>query len=75
MEGCEAVSSPLTASVFQNAVEKGLLVEAGDKLVVLDAMKTQTSIPFHASGVVAEIHCQLGALVNAGQVLIPVRSS
>jgi len=72
-EGCEAVSSPLTASIFQIVVKPGQLVAEGEKCVVLDAMKTEIAIPSHTAGIIEQIHCELGSIVNAGQLLISVR--
>jgi urea carboxylase len=72
-EGCEGVSSPLTASIFQIAVAKGQRVAEDEKLIVLDAMKTEIVIPSHVAGVVEEIHCELGAVVSAGQLLVSIR--
>ena len=71
--GCEAVSSPLTASIFQIAVHPGQFVEEDEKLIVLDAMKTEIAIPSHVAGTVEAVHCALGAVVSAGQVLISIR--
>ena len=72
-EGCEGVSSPLTASIFQIAVRKGQSVSEDERLIVLDAMKTEIIIPSHIAGIVEEIHCDLGAVVNAGQLLVSIR--
>jgi urea carboxylase len=71
-EGCEGVSSPMTASVFQIAVEKGQIVTDGQKLVVLDAMKTEVVIASHVDGVIEDIFCAQGALVQGGQLLLSV---
>jgi len=73
-EGCEVVSSPMTASVFQIAVERGQSVAAGEKLLVLDAMKTEIVIASPVAGVVEEIRCAPGKLVNAGQALVVLRA-
>ena len=43
-EGCQAVASPLTASVWNIGVEPGQRVQAGDRLIVLEAMKTEIVI-------------------------------
>jgi urea carboxylase len=72
-EGCEAVSAPMTANVFQIAVEPGQHVEAGQKLIVLDAMKMELSIGAPAAGVVEKILCQSGQMVSAGQQLAILR--
>ena len=73
-EGCVAVTSPMTASVFQIAVEPGERVAAGARLVVLDAMKTEIVIASSAAGVVEEIRCAPGKLVHAGQTLVVLRT-
>ena len=73
-EGCEAINSPMTASVFQIAVESGQRIGAGAKLIVLDAMKTEILISAPVSGIVEEIRCASGKLVHAGQILIVLRS-
>jgi urea carboxylase len=68
-EGCEAVHAPLTASVFRVAAEPGQRVSAGQRLVVLDAMKIEMEIAAPVSGVVRELLCKPGQVVNAGQQL------
>jgi urea carboxylase len=72
-EGCEAVTAPMTASVFQIPVELGQRVEAGEKLIVLDAMKTELAIGSPAGGVIERILCQSGQMVSAGQQLAILR--
>jgi urea carboxylase len=73
-EGCVAVTSPMTASVFQIAVDPGERVAAGARLVVLDAMKTEIVIASSSAGVVEEIRCAPGKLVYAGQTLVVLRT-
>jgi urea carboxylase len=72
-EGCEGISSPMTASCFQIAVEPGQTVEDGQKLVVLDAMKTEIVIASSVAGTVEQIHCTVGSLVQSGQLLVSIR--
>ncbi len=72
-EGCEGISSSVTASVFQIPVQVGDRVSEGQKVVVLDAMKMEIGIFAHAAGTVEEIHCKLGALVTSGQLLVSIR--
>jgi urea carboxylase len=72
-EGCEAVSAPMTASVFQIAVEPGQHVAAGQKMIVLDAMKMELTIGAPAAGVIEKILCQSGQMVSAGQQLAILR--
>jgi urea carboxylase len=71
--GCRAVSSPVTASVWNIAVEPGQRVEAGQRLIVLEAMKMEIAVPAPVSGVVEKLHCSTGILVSAGQRLVTIR--
>jgi urea carboxylase len=72
-EGCEGVSSPLTASVFQILVAPGQTVAEGEKLVVLDAMKIEISVFSHIAGTVEAVCCELKAVVDAGKLLLAIR--
>jgi urea carboxylase len=73
--GCESITSPMSASVFQIAIELGQVVRVGDKLIVLDAMKTEIVIASPGEGIVEEIRCQKGKLVHAGQSLCILRKN
>ena len=59
-EGCEVVTSPMTASVFQVTVEPGQEIEAGARLIVLDAMMTEIVIAAPRRGRVEEIPLRAG---------------
>jgi urea carboxylase len=72
-EGCRAVISPITASVWNIAVESGQRVEAGQRLIVLEAMKMEIAVTAPAPGIVATLSCAPGMLVSAGQVLAAIR--
>jgi len=72
-DGCEAVRSPMTASVWQVAVEPGQRVGAGDRVIVLEAMKMEFIVVAPANGVVEVVHCARGGMVMAGQNLATLR--
>jgi urea carboxylase len=72
-EGCHPVCSPLTASVWNVAVETGQRVEAGQKLVILEAMKMEIAVAAPAAGVIESMSCAPGTLVSAGQHLMTLR--
>ena len=72
-DGCEAVRSPMTANVWHVAVQPGQRVEAGQRILVLEAMKMEVEITAHTEGVVEVVHCAKGAMVTAGQNLATVR--
>jgi urea carboxylase len=72
-EGCRAVRSPTTASVWKISVETGQRVAAGEKLIVLEAMKMEIAVAAPSAGVIEELNCAKGALVTAGQNLVTLR--
>lgn len=72
--GCDSVRSPVTASVWSISVEPGQYVEAGQRLIVLEAMKMEIAIAAPRAGIVEELRCAPGALVNAGQNLVVIRA-
>ena len=74
-EGCEAVRSPMAASVWQIVVEAGQRVAAGQTILILDAMKMEVAVAAPNEGVVELVHCAKGGMVLAGQNLATLRVS
>ena len=72
-EGCKSVRSPIGASVWTIAVETGEKVKAGQKLLVLEAMKTEIAVVAPSAGTVEKLHCAPGSLVSSGQLLLALR--
>jgi urea carboxylase len=72
-DGCEAVRAPMTASVWQVAVQPGQRVGAGQRVIVLEAMKMEFVVVSPADGVVEVVHCARGGMVMAGQNLATLR--
>ena len=73
-EGCSPVRSPIAASVWNISVATGQRVEAGQKLMILEAMKTEIAVAAPNSGIVEKLNCAVGALVGAGQTLLLLRA-
>jgi urea carboxylase len=71
--GCYAVHAPVAANVWTIAVETGQRVDAGQRMVILEAMKMEVAVAAPAAGVVERIDCIAGALVSAGQSLLAFR--
>ena len=67
-----AVVAPLAGSVARILVEEGDEIEAGQVLLVLEAMKMETEITAPADGTVARILVEPGEAVQGGQALIEV---
>ena len=73
-EGCHLVRSPITASVWKVEVEPGQRVEAGQPLVILEAMKMEVLVSAPYSGTVQDLRCLPSAVVMAGQQLVVLRT-
>ena len=68
----DAVTAPMQATVIKVAVEEGQHVEAGDQLVVLEAMKMEQSIHAPHAGIVTGVDAPIGQTVASGYVLLSV---
>ena len=68
--GANAVVAPLAGSVARILVAEGDEVEAGQVLLVLEAMKMETEITAPAAGAVSAILVKQGEPVQGGQALI-----
>ena len=67
--GSEPIVAHLSANIWQVLVQSGDQVIAGDRLFILEAMKMEIAIVVDEPGVVAQVFCQPGQTVMAGQVL------
>jgi acetyl-CoA carboxylase carboxyltransferase component len=63
------IQSPLQAQLVQWLVAPGANVNAGDVLVILEAMKMEHEIRAHQAGCVGELYFQAGETVAEGEVL------
>ncbi len=64
------MTAPMNGSIVRVLVEAGQQVEAGATLVVLEAMKMEHSIRAQQAGVVKNLFCAEGDMVNEGAVLL-----
>jgi biotin carboxyl carrier protein len=70
--GRAVVAASIPGKVVRVLVEEGAAVEAGDGLVVVEAMKMQNELKSPKAGTVVELRARAGATVNAGDVLVVV---
>jgi biotin carboxyl carrier protein len=70
--GRAQVTASMPGKVVRVMVEVGATVEAGDGLVVVEAMKMQNELKSPKGGTVVEVRAGAGATVNAGDVLVVV---
>jgi acetyl/propionyl-CoA carboxylase alpha subunit len=66
----QTLTAPLPGKITRVAVRAGDAVQAGDTLVVIEAMKMENEFKAGAAGTVAEVRVAPGQAVNAGDVLI-----
>jgi biotin carboxyl carrier protein len=64
------IVSPMSATVVSVLVKSGQSVEAGQALLVLEAMKMESTVSAPAAGTVQAVHVEAGAMVGEGQPLI-----
>ncbi|MEV6562041.1 acetyl/propionyl/methylcrotonyl-CoA carboxylase subunit alpha [Nocardia sp. NPDC051756] len=69
----DAVTAPMQGTVVKVAVEEGQTVEAGDLIVVLEAMKMENPVNAHKAGVVTGLTVEAGAAITQGTVLAEIK--
>ncbi|MFC9353480.1 acetyl/propionyl/methylcrotonyl-CoA carboxylase subunit alpha [Arthrobacter sp. NPDC057013] len=62
----------MSGTVVKWLVEPGAEVTAGDPVVVLEAMKMETSVPAHRDGVLSGVAAGAGDVITAGSVLAQI---
>ena len=64
------VRSPMPGKILQVLVQEGTQVEAGQPLVLVEAMKMENSLTAEGAAVVKKVHVSPGDLVDLGQVIV-----
>ncbi len=71
-QGRQNVAAPMPGKVVRLLVAQGDTVEAGQGLIVVEAMKMQNEMKSPKAGVVAEVRTSDGATVAAGEILVVI---
>jgi acetyl-CoA/propionyl-CoA carboxylase biotin carboxyl carrier protein len=66
------LASPMQGTVVKIAVEEGQSVEAGDLIIVLEAMKMEQPLNAHKSGVIKNLKATIGETVSSGSILCDI---
>jgi len=66
------LASPMQGTVVKIAVEEGQSVEAGELIIVLEAMKMEQPLNAHRSGVIRNLKAVIGETVASGTVLCDI---
>ena len=70
----DALAAPMPATVSAILVEPGAVVEAGDTLLRLEAMKMELAIRAPSPGRVTRVDCRVGDLVQPGRPLVALEA-
>ena len=68
--GGTVIDSPMTASVWKVSVRPGDIVEVGQVLMILEAMKTEIPVSASVAGVIVDILSAPGDQVSAGRPIV-----
>jgi oxaloacetate decarboxylase alpha subunit len=66
----EALNAPLAGNIFKIVVNEGDHVEAGDVVIIMEAMKMETEIRAVNAGEITALHIKEGDSVAVGQALL-----
>jgi acetyl-CoA/propionyl-CoA carboxylase biotin carboxyl carrier protein len=68
----DGLPSPMQGTVVKIAVTEGQQVEAGDLIIVLEAMKMEQPLNAHKSGVIKNLKAVVGETVSSGTILCDI---
>ncbi|MGY2005232.1 acetyl/propionyl/methylcrotonyl-CoA carboxylase subunit alpha [Blastococcus sp. SYSU DS1024] len=68
----DSLTSPMQGTIVKVAVEDGATVDAGDLVVVLEAMKMEQPITAHKAGTITGLSAEVGASVTSGAVICTI---
>jgi acetyl-CoA/propionyl-CoA carboxylase biotin carboxyl carrier protein len=68
-EGSNTVVSPMQGTVLSVKVAEGDVVEAGQVLCIVEAMKMENEVTAHRAGTVSELAVAAGQPITTGQAI------
>ena len=68
----EVQTAPLAGNIFKVLVQPGEVVEQGDLVLILEAMKMETEIRAISAGVVGSVNVKVGDAVSVGDTLLTI---
>ncbi len=68
----DSLTAPMQGTIVKVAVEEGQAVQAGDLIVVLEAMKMEQPLTAHKAGTVTGLEAAVGTTVPTGTVLCQI---
>ena len=70
----QPVEAEISGNIWKLLVEEGQSVQAGEPLLIVEAMKMEFSIYAPVDGVVSRISCKAGRPVQAGDALLYIEA-
>ena len=65
----------MQGTIVKVAVSEGDTVEAGQAIVVLEAMKMEQPLTAHKAGTVTNLKAEVGAVVTSGSVICDIKDA
>ena len=72
--GHDSLTASMPGVVLEVCVNVGDIVERGQTLVLLEAMKMELRVTAPHPGQVSKIHCETGQVVERGQLLVEMET-
>ena len=69
----DSLTSPMQGTIVKVAVQDGASVEAGDLIVVLEAMKMEQPLNAHKAGTVSGLSAAVGEVVTSGAAICEIK--
>jgi oxaloacetate decarboxylase alpha subunit len=70
--GGDPVKAPLAGNIFKVLVAPGQVVNEGDSIIILEAMKMETNVSASKSGTVGSVNIKEGDSVSVGDILLTI---
>ena len=69
----DSLTAPMQGTIVKVAAAEGDVVEAGQTIVVLEAMKMEQPLTAHKPGTVTNLNAEVGAVVTSGSVICEIK--
>ena len=69
----DSLTAPMQGTIVKVAVAEGDVVEAGQMIVVLEAMKMEQPLNAHKAGTVTALTAEVGAVVTSGMTICDIK--
>lgn len=70
--GSGTITAPMQGTIVKVVAEQGAAVEAGDTIVVLEAMKMENNITADKSGTLTELRVEAGQAIQTGDLIAKI---